>query len=109
MRVLELREEIESFRFVDIPEEPIPSLLRGFSAPVKLKTDLSDRELSFLLGHDDDEFNRWDAAQQLAVKLMLSLIADYQQGRALSLSRLVDTVQGFVDAFKKTLEHDLEG
>jgi aminopeptidase N len=104
-RVLELREEIETFRFVDIPEEPIPSLLRGFSAPLKLKTDLSDRELIFLIGHDDDEFNRWDAGQQLAVKLMLSLIAEYQQGRALSLSRLADTGQGFVDAFKKTLEH----
>lgn len=45
--------------FSDIPEQPIPSILRGYSAPVRLETDLSDSDLFFLLAHDSDEFNRF--------------------------------------------------
>ena len=44
--------------FSDIAERPVPSLFRGFSAPVRVETDLSDDDLFFLLAHDSDEFNR---------------------------------------------------
>ena len=49
----------EEFIFNDISERPIPSLLRGFSAPVRLHSDLTDSDLFFLLAHDSDEFNRY--------------------------------------------------
>lgn len=97
-RILELRKTEETFVFVNVPHEPVPSILRGFSAPVKVKLDLTDDERLFLMSNDSDEFNRWDAGQQLAVKLLLNLIRDHQQGKALDLD------QSFIDAFGKTLE-----
>ena len=53
----------------------MPSILRGFSAPVKLKTDLSDADLLFLMAHDSDGFNRWDSGQTYLQRLILSLAA----------------------------------
>lgn len=49
----------EEFLFSDIFEKPIPSLLRGYSAPIRLDSDLTDSDLFFLLAHDSDEFNRY--------------------------------------------------
>ncbi len=69
--VLVLNEQSQVFRFRDIKEPPLPSLLRGFSAPVKLEYDYSDDQLAFLLAHDTDAFNRWEAAQQLCIRLIL--------------------------------------
>lgn len=83
--VLELIATEQSFVFENIPVEPIPSLLRDFSAPVKLHFPYSREQLVFLMQHDSDGFNRWDAAQQLAVGIMSGLIGDYQQGRELRL------------------------
>ncbi|WJW74372.1 aminopeptidase N [Thiohalobacter sp. IOR34] len=71
-RVLELREAEQSFVFEDIDAEPVPSLLRGFSAPVRLHIDYSDEELAFLLAHDSDDFARWEAGQILARRLLLA-------------------------------------
>jgi aminopeptidase N len=73
-RVLELTEEVQSFTFSGVAAEPVPSLLRGFSAPVKLALELDDGELAFLMGHDNDSFNRWEAGQQLALRVLLRLI-----------------------------------
>jgi aminopeptidase N len=100
--VLNLRKETETFVFTGIPEEPVPSLLRHFSAPVKVSMDLTDEELLFLLAYDGDEFNRWDAGQQLAVKLILGLVKNLQQGRELSLD------DRFMNAFSKVLESKME-
>ncbi len=69
--VLHLRQKTETFTFTRISEKPTASLLRGFSAPVRLKMERSIHELCFLMAHDNDEFNRWDAAQTLAVRLMV--------------------------------------
>jgi aminopeptidase N len=96
-RVLSLRDKTSVFRFVGIPEKPIPSLLRDFSAPVKVNYDYSDEELLFLLAHDSDDFNRWDAGQRLATNILLHLIADYQQEKPLTLPPTV------VAAFKQLL------
>ena len=100
--VLELMNTEETFVFTDIPEQPVPSVLRGFSAPVKVMLDLTDDERLFLMANDPDEFNRWDAGQQLAVKLILKLIRDYQEGKTLTLDR------SFIAAFKKTLESSMQ-
>ena len=68
--VLELKASSQTFTFVDVPEKPVPSLLRGFSAPVKLENTLSREELAFLMAHDSDGYNRWDAGQQLSVQIL---------------------------------------
>ncbi len=100
--VLELMNTEETFVFTNIPEQPVPSVLRGFSAPVKVMLDLTDDERLFLMANDPDEFNRWDAGQQLAVKLILKLITDLQEGNTLTLD------QSFIAAFKKTLESSMQ-
>lgn len=72
--VLRLSQESEQFVFEGIGTEPVPSLLRGFSAPVKLEIeDQSDEHLEFILSHDTDPFNRWEAGQILGRKLVVSL------------------------------------
>jgi aminopeptidase N len=99
-RVIELRKEEEVFVFNDIPCKPVPSLLRGFSAPVKLHLNLSDEERCFLLAHDNDNFNRWEAGHQLAVKILLELVKDYQQEKPLQLN------SAFANAIGKILENN---
>ncbi|KAM6551825.1 hypothetical protein CsatB_001633 [Cannabis sativa] len=84
--VLRVTKKEEEFVFSDVTERPIPSLLRGYSAPIRLESDLTDSDLSFLLAHDSDEFNRWEAGQVLARKMMLSLVADFQQNKQLVLN-----------------------
>ncbi len=75
-RVVELREAVETFRFIGLSEAPVPSLLRGLSAPVKVEFDYTDEELMFLMAHDSDGFNRWDAAQMLSQRILLRLVDD---------------------------------
>ena len=77
-RVLEVRAAAEQFRFVGLSERPVPSLLRGFSAPVKLRFDYSDQDLEFLMARDTDGFARWDAAQTLMQRVLLRLVAEPQ-------------------------------
>ncbi len=69
-RVVALTEASQTFTFVDVDAEPTPSFFRHFSAPVKIDYDYSDSALAFLMAHDDDEFNRWDAGQRLAIRLL---------------------------------------
>jgi aminopeptidase N len=97
VRVLELTEAQQHFEFVGLGETPVPSLLRGFSAPVKLRYDYSDEELMFLMARDTDEFNRWDAAHTLAQRTLLGLVTKQQAGEALQVE------VGFVDAFAQAL------
>jgi len=66
--VLELTEPDQSFTFDGLTSEPVPSLLRDFSAPVKLDYPYSDEDLAFLAAYDTDSFNRWEAAQVLGAK-----------------------------------------
>ncbi len=72
--VLVLSEPSQTFTFVHVPVEPVPSLLRGFSAPVVLESELSDEALFTLLSHDLDPFNRWEAAQKLALRRLLQAV-----------------------------------
>jgi aminopeptidase N len=74
--MLALRESVERFEIVGLAAEPVPSLLRGFSAPVIVRYPYTDTQLTFLMAHDSDGFNRWDAAQSLSVRLLLQLVAE---------------------------------
>jgi aminopeptidase N len=73
--VLRMRAAEATFVFTGVKARPVPSLLRGFSAPVKLTSDVSDDDLLFLAAHDSDPFNRWEAGQCLARGLILRLLA----------------------------------
>ncbi len=77
--VLELTEAEQSFTFTDLPECPVPSLLRSFSAPVKLEFPYSRDDLAVLMSRDDDGFCRWDACQQLAVAVIHDIEAGVEE------------------------------
>jgi aminopeptidase N len=94
-RVLVLDQAREFFTFVNVDEEPVPSLLRGLSAPVTLADGLSDDDL-LLLRHDSDPFNRWEAGQRLA---LARLIGAVRSEGSLSLDA------PFVDAMRDVLKH----
>jgi len=70
-KVLELRKPQEEFVFKNIASRPLPSLLRNFSAPVRLNYPYTDDQLLFLMAHDSDAFNRWEAGQKLFTKHVL--------------------------------------
>lgn len=95
--ILELTKNKQSFVFKELAHKPILSLLRGFSAPVKLEHSQSLEELAFLLSYDSDPFNRWEAGQKLASTLIFSLIEAIQQDKKLSLNPIL------IDAFKHLL------
>jgi len=90
-RVLSVTEAVQTFTFVDIAEQPLPSLLRGFSAPVKLSFPYNRDQLMFLMQHDSDGFNRWDAGQQLSVQVLQDLIAQHQKGEPLVMDQRLIT------------------
>ena len=74
--VLRLEQEQQSFMLTEVAEQPVLSVLRGFSAPVRLEVaGRSDEDLAFLLAHDSDAFGRWDASQSLQKALVLRLYA----------------------------------
>jgi aminopeptidase N len=79
--VIEVRKRSETFRFRDVPTAPVPSLLRGFSAPVNLTIELSDRDLEFLMANDGDLYNRWQAAQDYATRVMIAGVAGLRDGK----------------------------
>ena len=95
--LISLQKEEETYRFTGIFHHPVPSLLRNFSAPLKLSFNYSDENLAFLMANDSDPFNRWEAGQKLGLNIILALVNDFKQGKSLKLSKL------FVDAFKQTL------
>ncbi|WP_370278223.1 aminopeptidase N [Pontibacterium sp.] len=96
--VLDVTEAEQSFTFENIQARPVPSLLRGFSAPVKLHYPYQRDELVFLMANDSDGFSRWDAAQKLAVDIMQALVHDYQNDVVLKLdSRLVDAYRAVLE------------
>jgi aminopeptidase N len=95
-RVLTMTEMEQTFRFVDVPVSPVPSLFRGFSAPVKVKGVTLDR-LKFLAAHDHDSFARWEAGQQVAMRHLLDLVTAWRQGGTLTAD------PDLLDALRRTL------
>lgn len=84
-KVLLVTEAEQTFTFQHIQNKPIPSLLRDFSAPVQLTFPYSKEELLFLMQHDTDGFNRWDACQRLAIDALQQQIVNFQAGNPLTL------------------------
>ncbi|MCI1013836.1 aminopeptidase N [Herbaspirillum sp. C7C2] len=112
-RVLELTKAKQSFRFINVDQKPVPSLLRGFSAPVVLQFDYSDAEMAFLMAHDSDAFNRWEAGQRLATRRLLNLTVAVQAARQSGHVVAVDTVLNnlqhdgaLADALRATLQDE---
>jgi aminopeptidase N len=95
-RVLVLEEARSFFTFVNIDVEPVPSLLRGFSAPVILADGLHDDDLLVLLRHDTDPFNRWEAGQKLALGQLLAAARS-------DAAPMLDAA--FIDAMRAVLRH----
>ncbi|MGB4075908.1 aminopeptidase N [Pseudomonas sp.] len=98
-RVIAITAAEQVVTFVDVLEQPLPSLLRGFSAPVKLSFPYSRDQLMFLMQHDSDGFNRWEAGQQLSVQVLQELIGQHQRGEPLLLD------QRLVVALRSVLEN----
>jgi aminopeptidase N len=99
-RVLQVTQAEQAFTFLNLEAKPLPSLLRGFSAPVKLSFPYSRDQLMFLMQHDSDGFNRWEAGQQLAVQVLQELIGQHQRGELLVLD------QRLVSALRSVLENE---
>ena len=99
-RVLELVEEERRFTFEDVPAAPVPSILRGFSAPVRLRIERSREELAFLMAHDADVFNRWEAGQELAKELLLESTHRIEAGEEPVLD------EAYADAFARILDDE---
>ncbi len=95
-RVLEFTDSEQTFTFVDVAEKPLPSLLRNFSAPVVVEFDYSGDELAFLLAHESDPFNRWEAGQRLATRELLTLADCAALGAPLELDDAVVAAFGRV-------------
>ncbi len=83
-RVLLLAEDAQDFDFEDIPARPVPSLLRGFSAPVRLR-GMTEDQLRLLAARDTDPFMRWDAGQQYATGVLLAMVSGQRQEVAAGL------------------------
>jgi aminopeptidase N len=96
--VIELTKPEQTVVFDDVVSEPIPSLLRGFSAPISLDAGLSDDDLATLLSADSDPFARWDAAQTLSVRLVRRLAADRAAGKQMQVP------ESFIAAMGRVLD-----
>ena len=96
--VLNITKAQEDFVFEDVPEKPVPSLFRGFSAPVRMHYPYQRDDLLFLMTHDEDGFARWDASQQLATQIILEQIIQHQQGKTLKVDeRLLTAFRGLLE------------
>ena len=101
-RVLSLTEPTQTFVFERVPAAPVASLLRNFSAPVRLDFEQTDLELAHLMAHDSDAFNRWEAGQRLATRVLLAGIAVNGQGDGW-------IPHNFIDACARVLDDGLNG
>ncbi len=102
-KVIELTQAEQTFIFERVQEKPVPSLLRGFSAPVKLAYDYSREDLMLLMSRDSDGFSRWDASQQLALQVIDDVIAAYQRGQDVNFVA-VDT--RLINAYRSVLQDE---
>ncbi|MDE1152199.1 MAG: aminopeptidase N [Micavibrio sp.] len=102
-RVLELTETAQTFVFENVSGPVVPSILRGFSAPVKVATQPTDEELIFRMAHDSDGYNKYEATERLMIKTLHSLIKDVQDDLPLKLSR------EFLEAYGTNVTNALDG
>jgi aminopeptidase N len=101
--VLELTSAEQTFVFQRVQEKPVPSLLRGFSAPVKLHYNYSRDDLIVIMSRDSDGFNRWEASQQLGLQAIHHAMGAYQRGEDLATVQLDAELIG---AYRSVLQDD---
>ncbi len=116
--ILELKHHEQTFVFTGLEARPLPSVLRGFSAPVLLDMEYSREDLAFLLANDSDSFNRWDAGQKLFGDALLELTEASAKGEELQFDPLLaetfgrvlddDSVDGSLRALALTLPAERE-
>ena len=97
-RTLKLTEAEQTFTFVNLSVAPVPSLLRDFSAPVKVHYAYDREDLAFLFAYDSDAFNRWEAGQRLATDLLLEMVGDIRA------KRTAEVPGDFLAAFRSALQ-----
>ncbi len=106
-RTLVVTQASETFIFTGINEEPVPSILRGFTAPVVLDFDYTDAQLLHLLAHDSDPFNRWEAGQRLAVRSALRAIQSgaFDTGSQATAAKNSVMDEAYLAAMRQVLHH----
>ncbi len=97
-RLLDLRQSEQSYSFHGLSGPPVPSVNRGFSAPVKLVTESDSAGLAFQLAHDSDPFNRWDAGQRFATSLLVDMVRTGAAGGQMHIDG------AYLEAFARCLE-----
>jgi aminopeptidase N len=102
-KTLHLTEATQTFVFENVTGSVVPSVLRGFSAPVKVITPVSDDDLVFRMAHDSDPFNKYEATERLMVNTMQGLLEDVKAGKPLALS------QKFVEAYGVNVANAVDG
>ena len=96
-KIIDIKQKEQQIKFEDIQENTALSVLRNYSAPVKLNYPLDNQQLAFLVANDSDEFNRWNCAQQLGLNIILSLIDDFHESKELVLDSF------YINTLKKVL------
>ncbi|MEP6588930.1 MAG: DUF3458 domain-containing protein, partial [Polaromonas sp.] len=102
-RTLVLTEASQTFTFINLDTEPVPSILRGFSAPVVLDFDYTDAQLLHLLAHDSDPFNRWEAGQRLAVNQAVNAIKSIASSTDSRYANVLN--DAYLGAMREVLRH----
>ncbi len=100
-RTIVLTQSSQTVSFINVDAQPVPSLLRGFSAPIILEYAYTEAELLTLLAHDTDPFSRWEAGQRLGLKIAIDLIAN----EAINTPAIFEntTLQSYIEAMRKVL------
>lgn len=98
--LIEVTKKEEVFTFENISEMPTLSINREFSAPIILDTPLSRKDYTFLMGHDSDDFNRWEASQELGLSILQGLLESHQNQKELTLD------PNYEEAFTLLLENE---
>lgn len=91
-RILDLDEATKAFRFVGVPEDAVPSLFRGFSAPVKIIDEVPERARMHQMAHDADPFNRWEAARSYTMSVLKTM------AEAIAAGDAPQVPQNYIDA-----------
>ena len=97
--ILNFDQDKQRFEFNNVTDKPVLSIFQGFSAPIKLHFDRSDEELAFCMANEADDFNRWEAGQQLSTRLILSMVERINNNESLSLPAY------YIDACRQTLNN----
>ncbi len=96
-KIVEIKKPEETFTFINVTENPVPSFLRHFSAPVELQYDYTDEQLALLLQCDSDAFCRWEAGQRLMVNAVAAVAKEIVMKKPMTMSAVL------LESFEKLL------